>query len=143
LSLEWLHRAAEQNHATAQCDLGIACEARDGVAPDPAQAAKWYKRAAYNGDYDAQVRFATLHAEGKGVEHDAEQAYIWFTVAARRQALSAEASENLRQAKSEISQAEFALLEANINHLERIIEARRTANPLAKLSVKKAVGEKV
>ena len=49
---------------------------------DDAQAAAWYRRAAEQGHTPAQVKLATLYAEGAaGVAIDSVQAYMWLQAA--------------------------------------------------------------
>ena len=48
-AVEWLHRAAEQGHASAQFDLSIMYSLGDGVAKDKAKAKKWKEKAGAQG----------------------------------------------------------------------------------------------
>ena len=54
-----------------------------GVAQDPAEAVKWYWRAADQGSAHAQAGLGVMYRDGLGVPRHAECAYIWFGVAAR------------------------------------------------------------
>jgi hypothetical protein len=49
LALRWFHRAASGGSAFAQAWLGDAYATGQGVKADPAEAAKWYERAALQG----------------------------------------------------------------------------------------------
>ena len=51
--LKWSSLAANQNLATAQCNLANLLAAGNGVEKDPVKAATWYRIAQYNGDEDA------------------------------------------------------------------------------------------
>ena len=57
-----------------------------GVPQDHAEAARWYRRAAEQGDAYAQTELAILYSEGRGVDHDDVSAYMWFSIAALRSA---------------------------------------------------------
>ena len=48
------HKTAEQGFAAAQSNLGDMFNKGWGVPQDDAEAAKWYRRAAVQGDADAQ-----------------------------------------------------------------------------------------
>lgn len=51
---------------------------------DPAEAARWYRAPADQGDVDAQYRLARLYETGQGVQQDAAEAARWFREAAQR-----------------------------------------------------------
>jgi len=53
-----------------------------GVTQDYWTAAKWYNRAAKQGDVDSQVILGGLYALGKGVIRDKVYAYMWADLAA-------------------------------------------------------------
>jgi hypothetical protein len=42
----------------------------------------WYRKAADQGDVNAQYRLGVMHAEGRGVAQDYVQAHMWFKLAA-------------------------------------------------------------
>jgi TPR repeat protein len=48
------------------------------------QAAFWYRKAAEQGDVDAQYNLGSLYYDGRGVPHDYAQAVLWFRKAAER-----------------------------------------------------------
>ncbi|MGE5130858.1 MAG: tetratricopeptide repeat protein, partial [Sphingomonadaceae bacterium] len=54
-----------------------------GVKRDESSAAKWYRKAAFQGHPEAQLRLGQLYADGQGVPRDDFQAYVWFSAAAR------------------------------------------------------------
>ena len=54
----------------------------EGVPPDYAEAAKWHRSAAEQGDADAQYTLGMMYDNGEGVPQSYRQAYIWFSVAA-------------------------------------------------------------
>jgi TPR repeat protein len=53
-----------------------------GVKQDARVAARWYRRAAEQGNVEAQNNLGVLYATGRGVPHDDVQAYYWFALAA-------------------------------------------------------------
>ncbi len=55
---------AEQGHPGAQFRLGYAHEKGRGVPADPAAAEQWYRRAAEQGDADAQSQLGDLYHAG-------------------------------------------------------------------------------
>lgn len=59
-------------------------EAGDGVEKDMQQAAMWYRKAAEQGDADAQHNIAVMYRNGDGVEKDIQQAVMWCRKAAEQ-----------------------------------------------------------
>jgi hypothetical protein len=55
-----------------------------GVRKNFAQAAKWFRKAAGQGNAGAQINLGVLYATGKGVGRNHFQAYKWFELAASR-----------------------------------------------------------
>jgi TPR repeat protein len=53
-AVKWYRKAAEQNDAEAQYNLGLCYANGQGVAKDEAEAVKWYRKAAEQNDADAQ-----------------------------------------------------------------------------------------
>lgn len=53
-----------------------------GVRRDPAEAARWYARAARQGHVVAQLNLGEMFATGNGVARDAVSAYVWLARAA-------------------------------------------------------------
>jgi len=52
------------------------------VTQDYAQAVKWYRKAAEQGDADAQFNLALMYDNGQGVPQDYVQAHMWLNLAA-------------------------------------------------------------
>ena len=75
--LVYLKKAAEQDHAEAQCQLGDCFYLGQGVEKDLAQAAHWYRKAAEQGHVGAQLSLADCYANGWGVPKDPGQAAWW------------------------------------------------------------------
>jgi len=55
-----------------------------GVPQDYAEAARWYRRAAEQGDAQAQYNLGLAYARGEGVTQNAVEAHMWFNLAAAR-----------------------------------------------------------
>ena len=80
---EWLP-LARNNDAAAQRNIGHLYRYGKGVARDPVEAAKWYRRAAELGFHRAQANLASLYLKGEGVPQDYAEAAKWFFQAARQ-----------------------------------------------------------
>ena len=52
------------------------------MARDPAEAIKWYRRAAAQGDPGAQTDLGQMYERGQGVPQDEARAYMWFHLGA-------------------------------------------------------------
>jgi TPR repeat protein len=75
---------AEQGHVKAQFgvaalyDGGTAASAGKDVPQNQLEAAKWYRRAAEQGDEGAQFAIASAYLAGNGVSRDYAEAAKWF-----------------------------------------------------------------
>ena len=49
-----------------------------GTAEDYTQAVQWYKKAAEQGDTQAQLTLALMYKYGPGVSEDYSQAVFWY-----------------------------------------------------------------
>jgi TPR repeat protein len=73
------------NHAALQFYFGLACYQGLGVAQtDHALATNWWRKAAEQGNVEAQNNLAQAYELGYGVEQDLRQAADWFQRAAER-----------------------------------------------------------
>ena len=52
------------------------------MSADPAEAVRWYHRAAEGDDIRAQYQLGQMYFTGRGVTLDYAAAYLWFSVAA-------------------------------------------------------------
>ena len=52
-----------------------------GVAKDPKEAIRWYRKAAKQGHSTAQAMLGWMYSNGRGVMHDDVMAYVWSNVA--------------------------------------------------------------
>jgi hypothetical protein len=59
-----------------------------GVPQDFVEAAKLYRKAADQGDADAQYALGDMYGEGKGVPQNYVRAYTWYNLAASQYASS-------------------------------------------------------
>jgi hypothetical protein len=57
-------------------------EKGNGIAQDYAEAVRWYRRAADQGDPAGQHNLGVMYRDGSGVLQDYVQAYMWFNLAA-------------------------------------------------------------
>lgn len=80
----------EQGDAEAQYRLGLTYEYGDGVAQDPAEAARLYGLAAEQGHAEAQVKLALFYGTGHGLERDHAEAARWLRLAAEQDHVEAQ-----------------------------------------------------
>jgi len=80
---------ANGGDVTAQVQVADAYAAGNGTAREPRQlaadykqAAAWYRKAADQGNVNAQVHLADLYRDGRGVARDMAQAVAWYRKAA-------------------------------------------------------------
>ena len=55
-----------------------------GVKQDHAEAVRWYRKAAEQGDADAQCMLGVAYENGRGVKQDASEAVWWYRKAAEQ-----------------------------------------------------------
>ena len=82
---KWLRKAAEQGHARAQFNLGVAHSNGEGVPKDYQEAAKWFRKAAEQGLAPTQLMLGFMYDEGEGVPKDKKEAAKWFRKAAEQE----------------------------------------------------------
>lgn len=80
---EW-RPLAEAGDPLAQVALADLYAQGTGVPRDPAEAARWYARAADRGNVTGQLNLGDYHARGHGVPRDLVRAYMWLELAARQ-----------------------------------------------------------
>jgi len=83
-------RSAKQGNVDGQQSIG-SLYLRGGKYADkmsPAKnykkAVKWIRRAAEQGDEEAQIELGELYEKGQGVQQDNIIAFMWFDIAARK-----------------------------------------------------------
>ena len=80
-SIEKLLKCAEQKGrwaSLAQLYLGLRYYEGDGVAKDPVEAVRWFRKSAEQGSVDAQSLLADCYKNGEGVAKDEEEAAKWY-----------------------------------------------------------------
>ena len=82
--IEHLLKDAAKGRTFAQMALGMRYEKGDGVPKDAAQAVKWYRLAAEQGDPLGQLFLGARYDKGDGVPKDAVQAVKWYRLAAEQ-----------------------------------------------------------
>lgn len=88
-----LRAAAAKGDPGAAFEIGVRYAEGKGVAPDFAEATKWYERAAQGGIVPATFRLGTLYEKGLGTKKDVEAARRYYIQAAEKG--SAKAMHNL------------------------------------------------
>jgi TPR repeat protein len=81
-AVKWFRKAAEQNVADAQCNLGVGYANGQGVTEDDAESVKWFRKAAEQNLADAQYNLGVCYGSGQGVAKDEVEAYKWWLLAA-------------------------------------------------------------
>lgn len=78
-------KQAQAGDPEAQIHLGHGYETgTDGLGQDFTEALRWYRRAADQGNAEAQWRLGRLYSDGKGASQDLPEAAKWFRQAALR-----------------------------------------------------------
>jgi TPR repeat protein len=80
---ENVQTSAEHGDANAQFSLALKFANGTGPAPDYAQAAHWYLKAAEQNHALAQFNLGVMYAEGQGMSADKVQSMFWIDRAAR------------------------------------------------------------
>ena len=81
-AFECYSKAAQQNHAQAQCALGYCYMFARGCDYRPDKAAEWFEKAAQQEFAPAQSALARCYANGFGVKKNAQKAFFWQEKAA-------------------------------------------------------------
>ena len=82
-AIEWMRKAAEQNHSWAQAYLGLfSFFGLNGADKDKDASAVWVRKAAEQGVAVAQMYLGVMHYLGEGVSKDLVQAYAWLRAGA-------------------------------------------------------------
>jgi TPR repeat protein len=92
---------ARHGDAHAQFRLAKLYDSGAGVPENPANAAKWYQKAAKRGHADAQFVMGELCATGDGLPKDPEEAATWYRRAAEHGHAKAQYRLSLMYAKGE------------------------------------------
>ena len=85
LEREKLRIRAEKGKSISQIRLARYYQAGvRGFAQDQAEAYRWYRAAAKNGELEAQVQVAAMYLTGTGIRRSPTHAFTWFQRAAER-----------------------------------------------------------
>jgi len=84
-ALEWMRKAAAQNHAFAQHGIGFMYMQGECVEKDEAAAMEWFKKAADQGLPGSQMTIGMMYEQGLGVEQDEQEARRWYAMAEQAQ----------------------------------------------------------
>jgi TPR repeat protein len=77
-------RGEAEHNVRAQYALGGAYYNGNGTRRDPAEGARWLRRAAEQGYAPAQCDLGVMHSKGAGVEQDYQETVKWFLKAAEQ-----------------------------------------------------------
>jgi hypothetical protein len=88
--LVWYRKAASQNLAAAQYNLGVLLGGGGPLPRDFREAFKWFLRAAEQGHVAAQYNLGVMYANGRGVAQDSAEAAKWYRRAAQQGNASAQ-----------------------------------------------------
>jgi TPR repeat protein len=78
----WIEKAAHNDHAASQFQLGVMHCTGQGVPQDLPKAIAWYELAAQLGYPLAQYNLAVMLSKGQGCGLDRKKAYLWLQRAA-------------------------------------------------------------
>lgn len=79
----WCKRAADHAHTEAALLLGkMYAQGYESLSPDMHEAAKWYLRAAEEGNAQAQYVYGLMCLTGSGVPLDKQQGLLWIMLSA-------------------------------------------------------------
>lgn len=75
---------AENGDIGAQCQLAMMYDQGEGAEKNPAEAFKWYRKAAEQGNEHSQLILGILYDKGAGVERNPIEAAKWYLKSADR-----------------------------------------------------------
>jgi len=75
---------AENGDALAQYNLAVMCEAGNGIFQTPAEAVKWYQKAAFQAIAPAQLALGLKYLYGQGLTQNDSEALLWLRKAAEQ-----------------------------------------------------------
>jgi TPR repeat protein len=89
-AVEWLRKAAAQNYAPAEFQVGQLFDFGFGVTQDNGEALTWYRRAAEHGSGAGARAVGDFYAKGRGVPADVVAAARWYRRGADRDDIQAQ-----------------------------------------------------
>ena len=123
-AVKWFRKAAEQNHADAQYNLGWRYADGRGVPKDEAEAVKWFRRAAEQDHSDAQAHLGRCYYNGIGVKKDLFEAYKWESLA-RVKGRSGLSMQIVDQLEEQLSMEQVS----EVQRLCRVFKPRHGSDP--------------
>jgi hypothetical protein len=81
-AIDWFRKAAAQEHADAEFQMGQVYEFGFGVARDEREALSWYRRAAGHGSAAGQRTLGDFYRNGRIVAADLAEAARWYRMGA-------------------------------------------------------------
>jgi uncharacterized protein len=81
-AVTWARKAADQDNAIGQANLGSLYRDGLGVPQNYPAAANWSRKAADQGNTIAQFDLGVMYLYGRGVPQDYPSAHMWFNLAA-------------------------------------------------------------
>ena len=82
VAVRWYRRAADQEHALAQNNLGVRYRDGLGVEQDYGEAVRWFRRSAEQGHAGGQANLGWTYENGRGLQRDRVEAVRWYRRAA-------------------------------------------------------------
>ena len=95
----------------------------EGVPENDAEAVKWFRKAAEQGEADGQACLGRMYYDGKGVPQDDGEAYTWIAVAAANG--HALAKDNLVLVKGRLNQDQLAVAQQRATQLFEKINTKK------------------
>lgn len=86
----WYLRAANQDHAYAQYNLGLCYLFGSGTDKKIEEAALWLEKAAQQGHVPAQYNIGLMYQNGDGIQKDISKAIFWWEKAASQNDMNAQ-----------------------------------------------------
>ena len=112
---------AEKGNATAQHIVGLRC----ALAENYTEAVKWYRKAAEQGDPDAQFDLGVCYCSGEGVMKDYVEAYAYFNLAGTT---LKKARKSCDIVESRMTDSQIEAGQKRSKELLALIEAKKKAN---------------
>ena len=123
-AVKWYRKAAGQNDATAQFNLGWCYADGRGVTKGKVEAANWYRKAAEQNHGEAQACLGRCYYNGTGVTKDWAEAYKWENLA-RAQGRHGLSGAVLDLLEKELTPAQVA----QVQELCRVFKPRSGSDP--------------
>lgn len=112
-AVKWYRKAAEQNMAEAQFNLGGCYKRGEGVATNFITAVEWYRKSAEQNFANAQFNLGVCCLKGQGTKQDEAEACKWFFLSS---------AQGFQQATDTLKKI-YAVLEP-----KQVAEGKRRAN---------------